>query len=301
LLKWSTMDSKLIKGNEIAKRVRDELTREVQSLQEKGIKPGLAAVLVGDNPSSKIYVTNKNKACQEVGIFAETFRLSADTTQANLLELIQKLNHDPRFSGILVQLPLPAQIHEPTMLEAVFPEKDVDCFHPVNVGKLVIGKPYVVPCTPAGILELLQSYHISTQGEHVVVMGRSNIVGKPVANLLMQKASWADATVTMVHSRTRNIADFVRQADILIAAMGQPQFVTAEMVKEQVVVIDVGMNRIPAHNEKGYRLVGDVDFESVLPKASMITPVPGGVGPMTIAMLLRNTLTAAKYQGGIQS
>jgi methylenetetrahydrofolate dehydrogenase (NADP+)/methenyltetrahydrofolate cyclohydrolase len=295
------MDSKLINGKEIAKRVRDELTREVQALRERGIKPGLAAVLVGDNPSSQIYVTNKSKACQEVGIFAETFRMQADTTQQALLELLQKLNRDRRFNGILVQLPLPSQIHEPTMLEAVLPEKDVDCFHPVNVGKLVIGKPYVVPCTPAGILELLHSYKISTQGKHVVVRGRSNIVGKPMANLLMQKASWADATVTIVHSRTVNISDFTRQADILIAAIGQPQFVKAEMVKNQVVVIDVGMNRIPADSEKGYRLVGDVDFDSVLPKAFMITPVPGGVGLMTIAMLLRNTVTVAKYQAGLTS
>ena len=293
------MESKLIKGIETARRVREELKNEVQSLLERSVKPGLAAVLVGDNPSSKIYVTNKSKACQEVGIFTETFRMPADTTQSGLLELIQNLNRDQRFNGILVQLPLPDHINEPAILEAVLPEKDVDCFHPVNVGKLVIGKPYVVPCTPAGILELLRSYQISTQGKHVVVMGRSNIVGKPMANLLMQKASWANATVTITHSCTKNIAAHSRQADILIAAMGQPQFITADMVKEQVVVIDVGMNRIPANNEKGYMLVGDVDFQAVLPKASMITPVPGGVGPMTIAMLLRNTVTAARFQGNI--
>ncbi len=293
------MESKLIKGTEIAKRVREEIKQQVANLRGQGLIPGLAVVLVGDNPGSKIYVNNKSKACQEVGIFTETLRIQADIAQTALLDLIHNLNQDLRFHGILVQLPLPEQINEQTILEAVTPDKDVDCLHPVNVGKLVIGRPYVLPCTPAGILELLQSYAISTQGKHVVVIGRSNIVGKPMVNLLLQKATWANATVTVVHSRTQNIAGFTRQADILIAAMGQPRFVTSDMVREGVVVIDVGTNRVPADNEKGYILCGDVDFENVLPLVSMISPVPGGVGPMTIAMLLRNTITAAKFQGQI--
>jgi methylenetetrahydrofolate dehydrogenase (NADP+)/methenyltetrahydrofolate cyclohydrolase len=293
------VESKLIKGTEIAKRVREEIKLKVAGLHGQGLVPGLAVVLVGDNPGSKIYVNNKSKACQEAGIFTETLRIPADVPQTALLETIKNLNQDPRFHGILVQLPLPEQIKEQTILEAVTPDKDVDCFHPVNVGKLVIGRPYVVPCTPAGILELLRSYNISTQGKHVVVIGRSNIVGKPLANLLLQKASWANATVTVVHSRSQNIPALTRQADILIAAMGQPRFVTADMVRDGAVLIDVGMNRVPADNEKGYILCGDVDFENVLPRASMITPVPGGVGPMTIAMLLRNTVTAAKFQSQI--
>jgi len=293
------VESKLIKGTEIARRVREEIKQQVGELRGKGLVPGLAVILAGDDPGSKIYVANKGKACQEAGILSETLRFPADVTQSALLDTIQKLNQDPRFHGILVQLPLPAQINEQIVLEAVDPGKDVDCFHPVNVGKLVIGRPYVVPCTPAGILELLHSYSISTQGKHAVVIGRSNIVGKPMVNLLMQKADWANATVTVVHSRTRNIADLTRQADILIAAMGQPRFVTADMVRAGAVIIDVGMNRVPADNEKGYILCGDVDFDNVLPKVSMITPVPGGVGLMTIAMLLRNTVTAAKFQKGI--
>jgi methylenetetrahydrofolate dehydrogenase (NADP+)/methenyltetrahydrofolate cyclohydrolase len=293
------VESKLIKGTEIARRVREEIKQEVTDLHRQGLVPGLAVVLVGDNPGSKIYVNNKSKACQEAGIFTETLRIPADVAQTTLLDTIKNLNQDQRFHGILVQLPLPEQINEQTILEAVTPDKDVDCFHPVNVGKLVIGRPYVVPCTPAGILELLRSYTISTQGKHVVVIGRSNIVGKPMVNLLLQKAAWANATVTVVHSRTQNIANLTRQADILIAAMGQPRFVTSDMVGAGAVLIDVGTNRVPADNEKGYVLCGDVDFDNVLPKVSMITPVPGGVGPMTIAMLLRNTVTAAKFQNQI--
>jgi methylenetetrahydrofolate dehydrogenase (NADP+) / methenyltetrahydrofolate cyclohydrolase len=293
------METKLIKGSEIAKRVRSELKATVQDLQKQGVTPGLAVVLVGDNPASRTYVNNKSKACQEVGIFAETIHLAADTQQIALQDLVQQLNQDRRFHGILVQLPLPAQINEQIIMEAIHPYKDVDGLHPVNVGKLVIGRPYVVPCTPAGILELLKSYSIPTQGKHVVVIGRSNIVGKPMVNLMIQKANWADATVTLVHSRTRNIELFTRQADILIAAMGQPRFVKEHMVRENAVVIDVGTSRVPADNEKGYILTGDVDFDNVLPKVSMITPVPGGVGPMTIAMLLRNTVTAAQFQSNL--
>jgi methylenetetrahydrofolate dehydrogenase (NADP+)/methenyltetrahydrofolate cyclohydrolase len=290
------MEEKLIKGTEIAKNIRHELKLEIEKLKNQNLTPGLAVVLVGDNPASKIYVNMKGKACQEVGIFSETIRIDADISQEKLLKLIIKLNQDQRYNGILVQLPLPDHIKEQSILESVNPAKDVDCFHPENVGRLVIGNPYVVPCTPAGIMELLHASSISTVGKHAVILGRSNIVGKPMANLLMQKSAVANATVTIVHSRTNNIAAYTREADIIIAAMGQAHFIDATMIKENVVIIDVGMNRIPAENEKGYKLVGDVNFEAVLPKVSKITPVPGGVGPMTIAMLLKNTITAAKYQ-----
>jgi methylenetetrahydrofolate dehydrogenase (NADP+)/methenyltetrahydrofolate cyclohydrolase len=288
------MDKKLIKGKEISQNLREAMKKEVDSLKRQSITPGLIVVLVGEDPASAIYVRNKEKACQEVGIFSQTIRLSADTRENDLLDLIHQLNQDNRYHGILVQLPLPKQISEQKILESVNPLKDVDCFHPENVGRLVAGKPYVMPCTPAGIVELIISAGVSTEGKHVVVLGRSNIVGKPIANILLQKNNRANATVTVVHSRTRDIASFTRQADILIAAIGQPQFVKASMVKEDVVVIDVGMNRIPADNEKGSKLVGDVAFDEVMPKASKITPVPGGVGPMTITMLLQNTITAAK-------
>jgi methylenetetrahydrofolate dehydrogenase (NADP+)/methenyltetrahydrofolate cyclohydrolase len=288
------MESKLIKGKEISQKLQARMKQEIAALKEQGITPGLVVVLVGDDPASAIYVRNKQKACEEVGILSETINLPSHISEAELLALIQRLNQDSRYHGILVQLPLPKQISEPKVLEAVNPVKDVDCFHPENVGRLVAGKPYVLPCTPAGIVELIYSSGLSTVGKHVVVLGRSNIVGKPVANLLLQKNDRANATVTIAHSRTNNIAAITKQADILIAAIGQPQFVTAAMVKEGVVVIDVGMNRIPADNERGNKLVGDVAFEEVLPKALKITPVPGGVGPMTITMLLQNTITIAK-------
>ena len=242
-----------------------------------------------------IYVRNKGKACEAAGIFSETINLPASTSEHDLLTLIRRLNADKQYHGILVQLPLPKHIHETKILEAVDPSKDVDCFHPVNVGKLVSGRPYVLPCTPAGIIELLSSYQVDPAGKHAVIIGRSNIVGKPMANLLLQKSKGANATVTVVHSRTTNIAGLTKQADILIAAMGYANFVSADMVKKDAVVIDVGMNRVEADNEKGYILAGDVDFNRVYDKVSKITPVPGGVGPMTIAMLLKNTLTAAAY------
>ena len=226
-----------------------------------------------------------------------SLKLPAETGEKDLLDLIKKLNNDPNYHGILVQLPLPDQINESKVIDLINPLKDVDCFHPANVGKLVSGKPYVLPCTPAGIMKLLQYSDISTEGKHVVIIGRSNIVGKPMANLLVQKSAQANATVTVVHSRTKDIANYTRQADILIAAMGRANFVTDDMIKEGVVIIDVGINRVSADNEKGYVLAGDVDFEKVLPKVSKITPVPGGVGPMTIAMLLKNTLTAAEFLG----
>jgi len=290
------MDDKLIKGNEIKLLVHDQVKNEVNELKEKGITPGLVVVLVGDDPASAIYVRNKGKACDAVGIFSETIRMDASTSQEKLVGFITELNQDKKYNGILVQLPLPSQIDEKIILETVSPAKDVDCFHPENVGRLVAGEPYVLPCTPAGIMEMLKASNIDASGKHAVVIGRSNIVGKPMANLLVQKTENANATVTVVHSRTKNIADHIRQADILIAAMGKAQFVKADMVKEGAVVIDVGMNRIPWDNEKGSKLVGDVDFEAVLPKCSKITPVPGGVGPMTIAMLLKNTVEVTKAQ-----
>ena len=252
------MDDKLIKGNEIKLLVHDQVKNEVNELKEKGITPGLVVVLVGDDPASAIYVRNKGKACDAVGIYSETIRMDASTSQEKLVGFISELNQDKKYNGILVQLPLPSQIDEKIILETVSPAKDVDCFHPENVGRLVAGEPYVLPCTPAGIMEMLKASNIDASGKHAVVIGRSNIVGKPMANLLVQKAENANATVTVVHSRTINIADHIRRADILIAAMGKAQFVKADMVKEGAVVIDVGMNRIPWDNEKGSKLVGDV-------------------------------------------
>ena len=290
------MEEKLIRGNEIKKLVHEQVKNDVEDLKKKGITPGLAVVLVGEDPASAIYVRNKGKACDAVGIYSETINMDASTSREELIGFISELNQDRQFNGILVQLPLPDQINEKTILETVSPEKDVDCFHPQNVGRLVAGEPYVLPCTPAGIMEMLKASNIDPSVKHAVVIGRSNIVGKPMANLLLQKAENANATVTIVHSRTKNIADHIRRADILIAAMGKALFVTGDMVKEGVVIIDVGMNRIPWDNEKGSKLVGDVDFDSVLPKVSKISPVPGGVGPMTIAMLLKNTVTVTRYQ-----
>jgi methylenetetrahydrofolate dehydrogenase (NADP+)/methenyltetrahydrofolate cyclohydrolase len=289
-------EDKLIDGKIVSNQVKEEVREETEKLIARGIKPGLIVVLVGEDPASAVYVRNKSKACEKAGIVSETIKLPEDTSEEDLLNLIEQLNKDPQYHGILVQLPLPDHINETKVIELINPLKDVDCFHPVNVGKLVSGQPYVLPCTPAGILRLLQANDISTEGKHVVIIGRSNIVGKPLANLLIQKSPQANSTVTVVHSRTKNIAHYTRQADILIAAMGKANFVTEDMIKENVVIIDVGINRISADNEKGYILAGDVDFKNVLPKVSKITPVPGGVGPMTIAMLLKNTLAAAEYQ-----
>ncbi len=291
-------EDKLIDGKIVSNQVKEEVREETEKLIARGIKPGLVVVLVGEDPASAVYVRNKSKACEKAGIVSETIKLPEETTEEDLLNLIAQLNNDPKYHGILVQLPLPEHINETKMIELINPLKDVDCFHPVNVGKLVSGRPYVLPCTPAGILRLLQANDISTEGKHVVIIGRSNIVGKPLANLLIQKSPQANSTVTVVHSRTKNIAHYTRQADILIAAMGKANFVTEDMIKENVVIIDVGINRVSADNIKGYILAGDVDFNNVLPKVSKITPVPGGVGPMTIAMLLKNTLTAAEYQEG---
>jgi len=289
------MDEKIIDGKLVSQKVREEIKNKTAAFISRGVRPGLVVVLVGVYPASAIYVRNKGRACEAAGIYSETIKLPATTSEKELLELIRELNNDHKYHGILVQLPLPAHINETKVLEAVDPFKDVDCFHPVNVGKLVSGRPYVRPCTPAGICELLSAYDVQTEGKHAVIIGRSNIVGKPMANLLMQKAKSGNATVTVVHSRTRDIPVFTRQADILIAAMGHANFVTPDMVKKGAVIIDVGMNRVEADNEKGYRLAGDVDFENVYPMVSRITPVPGGVGPMTITMLLKNTLTTADY------
>ena len=283
------MTAKLIDGKAVAASIREHLATEVAAFRTlTGIVPKLAAVLVGEDPASQVYVRNKEQACAKVGMASDVHRLPAATTQAELLNLVQQLNSDPAVHGILVQLPLPKHIHETTVLDAVHPLKDVDCFHPENVGLMVQGRPRYLPCTPHGVQVLLKESGTNIDGAHVVVLGRSEIVGKPVAMMLVQKSETANATVTICHSRTRNLPELTRSADVLIAAIGKAEFVTADMVKPGAVVIDVGINRL---NE---RLVGDVSFDAVREVASAITPVPGGVGPMTIAMLLKNTLTAAK-------
>jgi methylenetetrahydrofolate dehydrogenase (NADP+) / methenyltetrahydrofolate cyclohydrolase len=287
---------KILDGTALAKEVRAEVAAGVAEMKQRGeVIPGLAAVLVGDDPASAIYVRNKGLACDEAGMFSEIFHRPAATSQAELLTLIQKLNDDPRFHGILVQLPLPPHIDEETIIGSVAPTKDVDGIHPFNLGKLLQGSPLFVPGTPGGIQQILLRHGYDPAGKHVVICGRSNIVGKPLATLLMQRKEGANATVTVCHTRTRNLPEITRQADILVAAMGQARAITSDLVSEGVVVIDVGMNQIPdSTRRRGYRLVGDVDFEAVSEKAEAITPVPGGVGPMTIAMLLVNTLTAAR-------
>jgi methylenetetrahydrofolate dehydrogenase (NADP+)/methenyltetrahydrofolate cyclohydrolase len=289
-------DAKLINGAELAKKIRAEVAADVVALREKGVVPGLTVVLVGEDPASAVYVGAKEKASREAGMAGETIRLAASTTQAQLLALVEQLNQDDHVHGILVQMPLPRQIDPDTVIRHIRPDKDVDGFHPVNVGKLLIGHTDgFAPCTPAGVQRMLVEYGVETKGADVVVIGRSTIVGKPMAALMMQAGPGADATVTVCHSRTRDLASHTRRADILIVAAGRPRMVTAGMVKPGAVVIDVGMNRIAdATTKSGTRLVGDVDFESVRQVASLITPVPGGVGPMTIAMLLRNTVRAAQ-------
>ena len=278
------MTARILDGKKLSAEIRASVKEETAFLREKGIVPGLAVVLVGDDPASKVYVGQKEKGCLEAGFASFLHRLPASTTQEQLLDLIGRLNGDALVHGILVQLPLPPQIDPDTVLAAIRPEKDVDGFHPVNIGRLVAGLPACEPCTPKGILRLLKSTEIPLAGKDAVVIGRSNIVGKPVALMLLAES----ATVTVCHSRTRDLAEHVRRADILVAAIGKPRFVTADMVKEGAVVVDVGINRL----EEG--LVGDVDYGPVSEKASWITPVPGGVGPMTIAMLLENTLEQAK-------
>ncbi len=278
--------AEIIDGKKVAEQLRKEVREEVKKLREEsGIVPGLAAVLVGNNPASQIYVRNKRKACEEVGIYSEEHNLLEETTESDLLSLVERLNYDEKIHGILVQLPLPKQVNESKILKAVSPLKDIDGFHPENMGLLVEGNPRFIPCTPYGIIKLLYYYGIEIQGKEAVVVGRSNIVGKPVSLLLLHR----HATVTICHSRTRTLPEVTRRADILIAAIGRARFITDDMVKEGAVVIDVGINRLPDG-----KLSGDVDFERVGEKASYITPVPGGVGPMTIGMLLWNTFSSAK-------
>ncbi len=273
---------KIIDGKEVSQYIKTKIKTEAQEL---GIKPGLAVILVGNDPASCVYVNNKKKACEFCGFNSKSFELSADTTQDELLKLIDTLNADPEIHGILVQMPLPSHIDETAVIDSIIPSKDVDAFNPVNVGKIMTGDFDFLPCTPAGVMELLKYYNIDVAGKHCVVIGRSNIVGKPMSMLMLH----ANATVTICHSRTKDLAKMVSQADIVVAAVGRAGFVTADMVKDGAVVVDVGINR----GENG-KLCGDVDFENVSKKASFITPVPGGVGPMTIAMLMQNTLTSAK-------
>jgi len=289
------MTAKIIDGKQIAQDIRAELKEEVASLKDKGLVPGLGVILVGDDPASRSYVTAKERACEKAGLYSDDNRLSAETSQEELIALVKKMNADPKIHGILVQLPLPKHLDETEVLMTIDPAKDVDGFHPVNVGKMVVGEQGFLPCTPHGVVQLLARSGVKTEGSHVVIVGRSNIVGKPVANMLLQKRENANATVTVCHTRTKDVASFTRQADIIIAAAGRPNTITAEMVKDGVVVIDVGVNRVEdATKKSGYRLAGDVDFKSVKEKASLITPVPGGVGPMTITMLMYNTVKSAK-------
>lgn len=289
------MAAKIIDGKAISEVIRSELKEKVAKLSASGKRPGLGVILVGDNPASRSYVTAKERACERIGIYSDDNRLPADTSEAELLNKIDQMNQDPRIHGILVQLPLPKHIDESTILLAIDPAKDVDGFHPMNVGKMMIGEETFFPCTPHGVVQMLMRSGIETAGKHVVVVGRSNIVGKPVANMLLQKKEGANATVTLCHTGTTDLGSFTRQADILIAASGWPNTITTEMVKPDAVVIDVGVNRVEdAAKKNGYRLVGDVDFDGVSTVASHITPVPGGVGPMTITMLLYNTVLSAE-------
>ena len=290
------MPAELIDGVEIARSIREEAARETAQLVERGVRPGLAVVLVGEDPASTVYVRSKGRACDEAGIHSVTLRLPASTSQSELLDAVSALNRDPLVHGILVQMPLPKHLDPDAVIRSIDPRKDVDGFHPVNVGKLLIGeRDGFVPCTPAGIQEMLRRSNVETKGAECVIVGRSNIVGKPMAALLVQDSSGANATVTVCHSRTRDLAAHTKRADIVIAAAGRAGLVTGEMLKPGCVVIDVGMNRIADETApRRYRLVGDVDFDSAREVASKITPVPGGVGPMTIAMLLSNTVKAAK-------
>lgn len=281
----------ILDGKAVSAKVRERLRQEVDKLGEEGITPGLAVIIVGNDPASQVYVRNKEKGCEEIGVYSEKHELPEETTQAQLLELVSTLNKQPDIDGILVQLPLPRHIDEKAVIEAISPDKDVDAFHAQNVGRIMLGDYRFLPCTPAGIMELLEDAGISIEGKECVIIGRSNIVGKPMAMLLLHR----NGTVTVCHSRTKNLAEVTSRADILVAAVGKARFVTANMVKEGAVVIDVGMNR----DENG-KLCGDVDFAAVEPKCSFITPVPGGVGPMTISMLLRNTVKSARISAGIE-
>ena len=289
----------LIDGKKVAAEIRNELKEKITRLKAEGKNvPGLVTIIVGDDPASHIYVSSKSKACEEIGMRSKIELLPSDISENQLLQLIESYNRNDDFTGILVQLPLPKHINEDNVIETISYKKDVDGFHPISVGNLVIGKGTFASCTPAGIQELLIRYNIETKGKHVVVVGRSNIVGKPIANIMLQKAEGANSVVTIVHSAAKDIGYYTKQADILIAAVGKAEMIKADMVKEGVVIIDVGINRIEDLTKtKGYRIVGDVDFAAVSAKASFITPVPGGVGPMTIAMLLSNTFKAYNLYG----
>ncbi|MGC9364469.1 MAG: bifunctional methylenetetrahydrofolate dehydrogenase/methenyltetrahydrofolate cyclohydrolase FolD [Fidelibacterota bacterium] len=285
----------IIDGKDISAKVREALVPAIQTLKKQGITPGLAVILVGDDPASQSYVRMKGKAFEAMDLFSESFRLPAETTQAELKRLIEKLNRDDRFHGILVQLPVPGHLNELEIIQSIDPEKDADGIHPVNLGKMILGVPAPLPCTPHGILMLLKYSDIDPNGKHAVIIGRSNIVGKPIANLLWQKRALGNATVTLCHSRTKNLQEICQQADILISAIGKPQLIDRHYVKEGAVVIDVGINRVDDPNaRRGYRLVGDVNYDDVFGKVAAITPVPGGVGPMTIAMLISNTVYLAE-------
>lgn len=291
----------LLDGKKVSSEMKQEIADEVSAIVRQGFKPPyLAAILVGHDGGSETYVASKMKTCEELGFKSSLIRYEETISEEELLREVKKMNEDDDLDGFIVQLPLPAQIDEQKVIEAVDPSKDVDGFHPINVGKLSIGLPGFVSATPAGIIELLRRYHIDTKGKHVVVLGRSNIVGKPVAMLLLHKGNPGDATVTICHSRTQNLPEITRTADIIIAALGQPEFVKEDMVKEGAVIIDVGTTRVPdASKKSGFRLSGDVDFAHVAPKCSFITPVPGGVGPMTIISLMKNTLISAKRRRGL--
>ena len=295
------MVAKVISGPEVAEQIRTELREKIAFLKGKGITPGLAVVLVGEDPASQQYVRNKGKACEELGLYSRTIVLPAETSEEKLLAVVDELNADPKVHGFLVQSPVPGHIDENKITLRIDPAKDADGFHPMNVGRMLIGNPLFLPATPAGIQEMLVRSGNDPDGKHVVIVGRSNIVGKPVAAILMQKRKGANATVTVCHSRTKDLASITRTGDIVIAAIGSPRFITADMIKEGAVVIDVGTNRVDDPTaKKGFRWVGDVDFEAVKEKASAITPVPGGVGPMTIVMLMKNTVMAAYRANGLE-
>jgi methylenetetrahydrofolate dehydrogenase (NADP+)/methenyltetrahydrofolate cyclohydrolase len=292
------MAATLLKGKPLARKIEEEVAGEVTELKQKGITPHLTVVLVGENPASRVYIGSKEKACKRVGISSETLTLPETTTQTELLKVVRSLNEDGRVHGILVQLPLPGDLDADQVLDILDPAKDVDGFTPANIGKLLLGFPYTVACTPAGILALMDHYDVPVEGSDVVILGRSNIVGKPLAALLMQKAKARNCTVTVCHSRTKDIAAYTRRADIIVAAISSPRYLKADMVREGCVVIDVGINRVKDESAKrGYRLVGDTDFEGLESIASFITPVPGGVGPLTVGMLLRNTIKTARSCG----
>lgn len=284
------MSAKILDGKKIASKIKDELRSEVLHLQEKGVIPGLAVILVGDDAASKIYVKNKKKACEEIGINSQVFEMAETTSEEELLKLIQKLNQDNRIHGILVQLPLPGHINEGKIIEAIDPKKDVDCFHPYNVGRMSIGIGDFFPCTPAGIIEILKRNNIEISGKECMVVGASNIVGKPMAMMLLKE----NGTVTIANRETKNLAEITKRADVLIVAVGNAGLIKKDMVKKEAAVVDVGMNRLP-----NGKLVGDVDFENVKEIAGAITPVPGGVGPVTVAMLLKNTIISTNYESGM--